>query len=447
LSVVGVGLAAVRAELERCSRCGKCRSVCPVFDVSLNEAMVTRGRIELLRAFLEGRLPVTRQLIRYLNSCLKCLRCASICPSGVDFKRVAEAVRDRVSREVGLPLLARIGIQVLTPHRWLFDLTVGLAGLFQRLVPPGPGLPIRHLPMMLYGLRRLPRLASRSVLQRYRQPVGPEDAPMTVAFFVGCLQNYVFTDAADAAIELLVRAGFRVVVPSGQICCGTPALSVGARRVARRLARTNVAQFEAAGADAVVVTCATGGSALKNEYPDLLGRLGRRWAERTYDLSEFLARFADPQALPFQAGDSASPRRRHSGFGASATVSYHDPCHLRWVQGVYEEPRELLRRSGPYEELLGAELCCGLGGVFALFYPELSESIARKKLPGLEALRGGAGGEAVTVATECPGCRLQLEALVGKEELPVRIRMLAEVLRDRLTAAEPTAAGDSSPSA
>jgi glycolate oxidase iron-sulfur subunit len=111
-------------------------------------------------------------------------------------------------------------------------------------------------------------------------------------------------------------------------------------------------------------------------------------------------------------------------------ISYHDPCHLRWVQGVYQEPRELLKRSGPYEELADAERCCGLGGVFALFYPTLSEAIARRKLAGLRALG------AKTVATGCPGCLLQLEALVGKEGLPIRVRMLAEVLRDRLVAEE-----------
>ncbi len=407
-------------ELELCSRCGKCRSVCPVFAESLNEAMVARGRIELLKALLGGRLRPTRQLARYLNSCVKCLRCASVCPSGVDFKLVAEAVRDWVSREQLLPLTARIGIETLTPHRWLFDVAVRAARVLQRFVPPGEGLPIRHLPMMLYGVRSLPRLASRSILERYRRPVGPADAPLTVAYFVGCLQNYVFTDAAEATIELLTRLGFRVVVPSGQVCCGTPALSIGSMRVARSLARRNVAQFEASGADVVVVTCATGGSALKTEYPDLIGEAGRRWAQRTYDLSEFLTRFADVSELA--VGDER----------VGEPVSYHDPCHLRWVQGVYEEPRQLLRRTGPYEELSGAELCCGMGGVFSLFYPKLSEDIARRKLPGLEALR------AKTVATECPGCRLQLEALIGKEGLPVRMKMLAEVLRDRLSAEGPS---------
>ena len=174
----------------------------------------------------------------------------------------------------------------------------------------------------------------------------------------------------------------------------------------------------------MVVSCATCGSALRNEYPHLLGESGRRWADRTYDLSEFLTRFADPDALGFDSDSGASP------------VSYHDPCHLRWVQGVYEEPRDLLRRSGPYEELADADRCCGLGGVFALFYPELSEAIARRKLPGLQGLKAG------TLATECPGCRLQLEALLAKEGLPVRVKMLAEVLRDRLM---PPSEGDEEP--
>jgi glycolate oxidase iron-sulfur subunit len=447
VSAASAALVDLEKELARCSRCGACRTVCPVFGESLNEAMVARGRIELLRAFLAGRLRPTRQLTQYLNSCVKCLRCASVCPSRVEFARIAEAVRDRISSELAVPILARLGIEVLTPNRLLLDFAMRVARIFQKVVPPGDGLPIRHLPMMFYGVRRIPRLSRRPVLQRYRQPAAapsgptvvgersPEGPAMTVAFFVGCLQNYVFTDAAEAAIDLLTRTGVRVVVPAGQLCCGTPALSVGARRVARRLARANVAQFEAAKADAVVVACATCGSALKNEYPHLLGEQGRRWAERTYDLSEFLTRFPVRAVTPTSLPVGEGPGAREAGAGEDAesrgAVSYHDPCHLRWVQGVYQEPRELLARSGPYEELTDAERCCGLGGVFALFYPTLSEAIARRKLVGLRAL------EAKTVVTGCPGCRLQLEALLGKEGVPIRVRMLAEVLRDRLLVEAP----------
>jgi len=452
VTVSSAALFDLEKELARCSRCGACRTVCPVFGESLNEAMVARGRIELLRAFLAGRLRPTRELVRYLNSCVKCLRCASVCPSRVEFARIAEAVRDRISRELAVPILARLGIEVLTPNRWLLNVAMRVARLFQKVLPPGEGLPIRHLPMMFYGVPRLPRLSRQPVLQRYRQPLAPASgltpvgeakpggAPMTVAFFVGCLENYVFTDAAEAAIDLLARTGARVVVPAGQLCCGTPALSVGALRVARRLARTNLAQFEEAKADAVVVACATCGSALKNEYPHLLGERGRRWAERTYDLSEFLMRFP-LRARPSAEGHPPTPlpvgEGRGEGFEGrgEGVVSYHDPCHLRWVQGVYQEPRELLKRSGAYEELADAERCCGLGGVFALFYPALSEAIARRKLAGLRAL------QAKTVATGCPGCRLQLEALLAKEGLPLKVRMLAEVLRDRLPSEAPKSPG------
>ena len=98
MSLATSGLSRLQAEIERCSRCGKCRSVCPVFAESLNEAMVARGRIELMRALLAGRLRPTRQLVRYLNACVKCLRCASVCPSGVEFGCIVEAVRQALER-------------------------------------------------------------------------------------------------------------------------------------------------------------------------------------------------------------------------------------------------------------------------------------------------------------------------------------------------------------
>jgi glycolate oxidase iron-sulfur subunit len=375
------------AEVALCARCGKCMSVCPVYTETTNEAMVARGRISLLEALARGEITPDAKLLRYLNSCVKCLRCQAVCPSGVRFDFVAGEGRRLVSSRVSLGLAARIGFRMVLPRRRLFNAFMKLAWLAfgRRHVDQKP---VRHLPLLFMKPGPVPRLAWKTALRRFRRRPAPENPRERVGLFLG----------------------IEAIVPQGQLCCGAPALGVGDEKAARRLAERNAEAF--AEFDRVVVACASCGSTIAKEYEPLLGERGAELAAKVVPFSKYAAEL-----------DVAADLKRRS-----VRTTYHDPCHLRSVQGVWREPRELLAAASEYEEMDLADRCCGQGGVFSFFYPELAEKIAGHKTASIARTR------AQVVATTCPGCMMQLAGHLKHADPDRRVRHLAEVIRDALAA-------------
>ncbi len=461
-------------EISKCAKCGKCRSVCPVFIETGNESTVARGRISLADALRNGEIFYTERLRDYLLSCKKCLRCSAICPSSVEYDLIIQTMLDDLAHNVGIWFIPRMIFKLFLPRRWLFDILLRTAGAFQRLVPLKRRGVMRHLPFMLMGGRWIPPLAKKTVLQKYRamdsftskshirrffsprrrqntkislahpppnplqrgtsrnmatlkfldmnghspQPVhtnqvldrgGEKRFQGKVGFYVGCLINYVYTDIADAVIEVLGRLGVEVVVPAGQVCCGIPARSLGDTKTARKLAETNVKVFEDANVDFIVNACATCGRTLKRDYLQILGDRALKFTGMIYDVSEFIEKY-----LHYET--------RRTG----AKVTYHDPCHLYWGQNVSKQPRDILRRSSEFLEMDAPERCCGGGGVFNLLHYDISMKIGDYKAKAIEK----SGAE--VVATGCPGCQLQIEDLLAARGSTIKCTHTIQVLRDAM---------------
>jgi len=106
-------------------------------------------------------------------------------------------------------------------------------------------------------------------------------------------------------------------------------------------------------------------------------------------------------------------------------VTYHDPCHLRFHQGVYAEPREILNSIDgiKYVEMDNADACCGLGGSFSIAHRDISIGIQDKKMESLK--RSGAQ----TVVTSCPGCMLYLAHGIRRNKLPVKVMHISRLTR------------------
>jgi L-lactate dehydrogenase complex protein LldE len=212
-------------------------------------------------------------------------------------------------------------------------------------------------------------------------------ADRTVQLFPTCLGDLIFPEAVESAETLLRSAGFAVVVPRGQVCCGQPAFNSGHRSAARRVARTVARAFSR---DLPLVvpsgSCAT---MIAHYLPELVG------CEpfRVFELSVFL----DEAGAPVPAAN------------AGRRVAYHDSCHMLRELGVADAPRRLLERSGAeVVPLARPDLCCGFGGTFSVRQPELSLAMADDKLGGAAA----AGVDALVTAD--PGCLMQLRGRAAK---------------------------------
>ncbi len=398
----------VEKEIAKCSKCGKCRSVCPVFIETRSEGMVARGRISLAEALLSGEMRDTAKMRRYLWGCLKCLRCVDACPSGVRFDKIISEARRRVGSRVGMPWFARTAMRLMLPRRWLFDIAVKSAALWEKILPLHREGRIRHLPMLFGDHRSMPELAKKSVLKSFADYYGDENAKRKVALFVGCLGNYAYPEVVTAEIAVLNATGAGVYVPKGQVCCGAAASSLGDEKLLARLERLNEEAFAGLGIEAIIVGCASGGATLKGEYPAITGRENPLGAP-VEDFSEYVAKHSE---------------KIKGRFGGQ--VSWHDPCHLKFVQKVTAPPRELLGKVADYREIEGADYCCGMGGVFSAFFPDISAQIGTRKTDAIRA------GGAEVMATGCSGCILQLRDRLAAAGADVKVMHVAEVLAEAL---------------
>jgi len=108
-------------------------------------------------------------------------------------------------------------------------------------------------------------------------------------------------------------------------------------------------------------------------------------------------------------------------------VAYHAPCHLCRGLNVVSEPRELLKIAGyTYQPTPDEEVCCGFGGSYSVDFPEISSRILQQKLDTLSS------SGARHVATDCPGCVLQIQSGFDRIDSPVQVRHTAEWVAENL---------------
>jgi L-lactate dehydrogenase complex protein LldE len=236
---------------------------------------------------------------------------------------------------------------------------------------------------------------------------------MRVGLFVTCLIDTMRPEIGFSTIKLLEQAGYEVVVPPAQTCCGQPAYNSGERSLARDLAEKTLREFEQF--DYVVVPSGSCGGMIRVHYgdlfrddPELMGRYGKL-RERVYELTDFLVNVAKVSLPP---GVFHGP------------VTYHDSCSGLRELGVKTQPRALLAQRGvEVREMKDCEHCCGFGGTFAVKYGAISTAIADEKCANVRASGTGA------VVLGDLGCMLNIEGRLRRTgDTATRVLHIAQVL-------------------
>lgn len=416
-------------QLVVCMRCGMCQAVCPVFSQTGREADVARGKLALLDGLMQEMFQDPRGVYERLNRCLLCGSCAANCPSGVSVTEIFLQARAILTGFMGLPPAKKAILRGMLAHPELFDNLLAWGARFQKIftreVNAVIGTSCARITTPLIGDRHFRGLA-RVPFHRLQPELDspPAKGRPRAAFFVGCLLDKFFPDIARAAVEVLQFQGVGVFMPSGQACCGIPAVSSGDTRTFGRLVRHNLALFEAGRWDFLVTACATCTATIRKVWPMMLREetaslraRAESVAARVMDINQFLV---DEVGLP--------ARERRKG-GEPVAVTYHDPCHLKKSLGVAAQPRAVIAANPDYRlvEMPEADTCCGMGGSFNLQYYDLSAAIGQRKRDNVQA-----SGAAV-VATGCPACMLQLSDALSRagDRVAVRhpVQLYAESLR------------------
>ena len=234
-----------------------------------------------------------------------------------------------------------------------------------------------------------------------------------VALFVTCLVDLFRPSVGFAAVKLLEEAGCKVHVPASQTCCGQPAYNSGDREMAVELAKQTVAAFE--GFDFIVAPSGSCGGMIKHHYPQLFtedkewGPRAKALAARTFELTQFLAE---------QCG------RVDFGVHLDGHATYHDSCSSLREMNVKSAPRKLLSKVDGLKvtEMQETDACCGFGGTFCIKFPDVSNSMAARKVATINET-----GADLLLAGDM-GCLMNLAGKMQRDGSKVKVRHVAEVL-------------------
>lgn len=247
-----------------------------------------------------------------------------------------------------------------------------------------------------------------------------------IALFVTCLVDLFRPSVGLAAAQLLEKAGYTVVVPRSQTCCGQPAYNSGDRDTSVAIAKQVIEAFS--GFQYVIAPSGSCAAMIKVHYPRLF-KEDDHWRTRAEELAgrcyELLTFLTEVTADPHVTAEYA-----HS-------VTYHDSCSGLRELGVKRQARELLRqvKSLNLIEMEDSEVCCGFGGTFCVKYPALSERMVSDKVHALEQTGADTllGGDL--------GCLMNVAGRLRRQGKDTKVYHVAEVLAG-LTQAKSIAEGD-----
>ena len=411
-----------------CVHCGLCLEACPTYIATGDENDSPRGRIYLMRAVKEERLPVSSLAFEsHIDRCLGCRACEAACPAGVEYGQLLEAARADIVRNQGKQTLIYRLLHLVLRHVWLQPKRLRAAFAFARIMRDSrlPKLLLRTgiargiSPRFEFALALLDESRSYKNNQpsepsasRMPAPSKPKTKAASVLLFKGCVTEGLFKRVNGATARVLEANGCATDSPETQVCCGALHAHAGDLTGARTLARQNIDAF--AEDSMPIVTNAGGCGAMLVSYSHLLAD-DPKYAERA---REFSARVRDIgqqlQAINYRNG---------AGIGYERTT-YDASCHLLHGQRAADASLGMLWAipNLNFALLNGSEVCCGGAGVYNLLEPELSQQVLAEKLKHI----GESGAEVLTTGN--PGCHMQIAAGARLSGIKLRVCHPVELL-------------------
>jgi Fe-S oxidoreductase len=357
-----------------CYQCGKCDVVCPWNKVR---------KFSIRRIIREASFGLTEVESEDLWRCTTCGTCPQQCPRGVKQITLGVSLR-RIASE--------------------YD------------VFPGSARSLR-------GVRESLRSEGNSLNQERRKradwakdlPVKPYTEGMEVLYFVGCYLSYDprLRKVAAATANILNRAGVNFgILGEKENCCGESIRKTGGESIFKTLARENIKTFVEHGVKKIIVSSPHCYHTFKNEYPEFMVHF------EVVHIAQFLAELIRDGRLEIK-----KPYEKK--------VTFHDPCYLGRHNGIYDEPREILKAIPGLElvEMANSRqdsLCCGGGGGRVWMDTPKGERFSDLRLDQANEV------EAEVLATSCPYCITMFEdSRLGRgNEDCAKIKDVTEIVQE-----------------
>ncbi len=348
--------------LRRCVHCGFCTATCPTYQILGDELDSPRGRIYLIKSWLEGHSDGT-QLQQHLDRCLTCRACETTCPSGVEYGHLVDMARSRVESELSRPLLQRL-------QRWLLCRVLPFSTRFQWTLKCGQIIK----PLLPESIRKQVPDSQQAVVHK------PKQHPRKLLLLSACVQSGLQPGIDMAAKRLLDGFGITLETIKGSGCCGAVSQHLGQSKDAVAFMRQNIdawwPEIEA-GAEGIISSSSGCGVQLK-DYGWLL-KDDEEYAERAQIISD---KVVDIAQVLLREDVSRLQRAR----SAPVTIAFHAPCSLQHGMKQSGSVEMLLKKTGFHLTHVNDEhLCCGSAGTYSILQPQLAEKLKMKKLSNLQA--------------------------------------------------------------
>jgi len=365
-------------QIDYCMECGLCTGSCPIS----RELSTFSPRQIIKRAMLDPDGGLVRS--REIWACLSCGNCSGRCPAKIDFPEFISANRQQARQAGNFPQESHHGI-----------------------LQAVAGLQTHDLKQQRTG---------------WAQEAGTFRDTGQYFYFVGCLPFFDVTfrnlnlsplQTARSILVLLNKMGIEPVISNQERCCGHDALWCGDPTTFRKLAEWNLAMIQDSCAKTVLFSCPEGYVTFKNYYPKYFGDL----PFEVLHMTEFLARELPKTGLSFQAS-------------STETITYHDPCRLGRLAGIYDTPRQLLGML-PGVQLVEMErnrenaMCCGTSAWMEC--SSYSKAIQTERMQ--EAIQTGAH----TLVTACPKCQIHFTCAQSDTDINLNVADLYTYLSQRLS--------------
>jgi len=366
------GLEDFKEELETCfgTSCGFCERGCPVYQSMKVKTLCMKGRNRTMLGLLQGKFDVSPAVIQAAFECTLCGNCDRWC-----------ALKNTEHTQAFREYLLKHGVEPMKEHSSL-------------------AASLRN-----YGN---PWFQPRSARSRWMKGLNISKAVPGKAetlFFAGCTSavNKQLTKSLTASAKLLQAAGIEFsTLGQDEPCCGSTLQRIGQTEAFEKMALDNLARFEVLGTKRIITPCPGCYTTLKKSVEKHGAHI------EVVHVSQEIARLVKDGELAVKK--------------SSERMTYHDPCHLGRLGGVFDEPRTIVEAIGTLVEMPNNRYesrCCGAGAGLQSAFPKLSRDLAARRVA--EAKSTGA----TTLVTSCPFCETQLRTIPG-----IRVANLMELLLD-----------------
>ena len=377
-------MARIQKELTACLQCGYCINVCEAHSQTPWESVTPRGKIYYLNQLsnadgldklLSREVSLNPYFVDAMYKCTGCGNCEVVCHANIPLVEFWETVR-----------------------KWIVDQGAGPMSAHKGMAKKVAEC---HNP---YGEDHSKRG------DWWPKDVKKSDTPDAI-FFAGCTGSYRQQKVPQIGVRVLDRANVKMnILGEKEWCCSSPLLRTGTHVSSLECAEKVVEGADGVGAKDMVMTCSGCYKTVSSDF----GKFYARSGQNVYHFAQYVEKLINEKKLPLNNEYKAK-------------VTYHDPCHLGRHMGVFDAPRNVLKK------IKGIELvemdksrensrCCGAGGGYKSQYNEFAVNIAAERVRDAEET----GAE--ILVTCCPFCVVNLTQGAKQINSKVKIMDLSEIL-------------------